>query len=166
MADVQAGRTSERRHDLDALRAFAMLLGIALHGAIPYAPGFPWTIQDSRTSEVFLLLFMIIHGFRMPLFFLISGYFTMMMWRQRGLGALLRQRALRILVPCLLGLVTILPLSHWLGRIATASSDGANQAAPANAAAQSGNKSAAVPAATVAAAVRAGDLSLLQSLLT
>ena len=166
MADVQAGRTSERRHDLDALRAFAMLLGIALHGAIPYAPGFPWTIQDSRTSEVFLLLFMIIHGFRMPLFFLISGYFTMMMWRQRGLGALLRQRALRILVPCLLGLVTILPLSHWLGRIATASGDGANQAAPANAAAQSGNKSAAVPAATVAAAVRAGDLLLLQSLLT
>ena len=27
-----------RRHDLDALRAFAMLLGIALHGALSFMP--------------------------------------------------------------------------------------------------------------------------------
>ena len=160
MTDVQVGRTSERRHDLDALRAFAMLLGIALHAAIPYAPGFPWAIQDSQTSEVFTVLFMIIHGFRMPLFFLISGYFTMMMWRQRGLGALLRQRALRILLPCLLGLVTILPLSHWLGRLAAGpAAAGTGAAGPAE------GKSGVVQAATVASAVRSGDMSQLKSLL-
>jgi len=161
MTEVQLGVQPPRRHDLDALRAFAMLLGIALHGAIPYAPGFPWAIQDSQTSEAFLLLFMIIHGFRMPLFFLISGYFTMMMWRQRGLSALLRQRALRILLPCLLGLVTILPLSHWLGRLAA----GPGAGSVAGAAGQAAGKSGMVQTASVAAAVRAGDLSQLKSLL-
>ena len=159
MTAVQVGGKSERRHDLDAVRAFAMLLGIALHAAIPYAPGFPWTVQDTQTSEVFTLLFMIIHGFRMPLFFLISGYFTMMMWRQRGLGALVRQRALRILLPCLLGLVTILPLSHWLGRLV------AVPAAGGSAAGLSGGKSEAVQTASVAGAVRSGDMSQLKSLL-
>jgi len=161
MSEVQLGVKSERRHDLDALRAFAMLLGIALHAAIPYAPGFPWAIQDSQTNEVFTLLFMIIHGFRMPLFFLISGYFTMMMWRQRGLGALVRQRALRILLPCLLGLVTIVPLSHWLGRLAAGPAAGA----AANAAGPAGGKSGEVQTASVAGAVRAGDMSQLRLLL-
>ena len=33
-----------RRHDLDALRAFAMLLGIALHAA-PSFMDFPWVVQ-------------------------------------------------------------------------------------------------------------------------
>jgi len=106
----------ERRHDLDALRAAAMLLGIALHAAIPYAPFFPWALQDSQTSESFSLLFAVIHGFRMPLFFLISGFFTAMIWRQKGLASLLRQRALRIFVPCLLAGVTILPLMSWITR--------------------------------------------------
>jgi hypothetical protein len=108
--------SAERRHDLDALRAAAMLLGIALHAAIPYAPFFPWAIQDSQTSESFSLLFAVIHGFRMPLFFLISGFFTAMIWRQKGLASLLRQRALRILVPCLLASITILPLMSWITR--------------------------------------------------
>ena len=106
---------NERRHDLDALRAFAMLLGIALHAAIPYAPGFPWALRDSQSSELFALLFMAIHGFRMPLFFLISGFFTVMVWRQKGMRALLRQRFTRILLPCLLGCVTILPAMTWIG---------------------------------------------------
>ena len=32
------GQPVIRRHDLDALRGFAMLLGIGLHAAIPYLP--------------------------------------------------------------------------------------------------------------------------------
>ncbi len=36
-----------RRHHLDALRALAMLLGIALHGALSFVE-FPWVVQDSQ----------------------------------------------------------------------------------------------------------------------
>lgn len=101
-----------RRHDLDALRAFAMLLGIALHAAMSFFPS-PWPVQDSRQSPLYGLAIGLIHGFRMPLFFLVSGCFTMLVYRRRGLAALLRQRAARILLPLLVSLVTVLPLLWW-----------------------------------------------------
>ena len=86
-----------RRHDLDALRAIAMLLGIALHVGLGYVPG--WIITDDadpqvlhKTSDGFQVMFNIIHGFRMPLFFLVSGFFTAMLWRKRGVTSLLKHR--------------------------------------------------------------------------
>jgi peptidoglycan/LPS O-acetylase OafA/YrhL len=100
--------TIPRRPDLDAVRAFAMLLGIALHAALSFAT-IPWIVQDSHRNEVFSLFFYAVHGFRMPVFFLVSGFFTAMLWRKRGLPALLKQRAKRVLLPCMLGLVTIVP---------------------------------------------------------
>ena len=108
-----------RRHDLDALRAFAMSLGIALHGALSFT-GFPWMVQDLRPSGVFVGVFAAIHGFRMPLFILVSGYFTMMLWRSRGMKGLLVQRAWRVLVPCWLGVFTIVPTLDWAGAKAQA----------------------------------------------
>ena len=67
-----------RRHDLDALRAVAMLLGIVLHGLMPFMPGLS-VIRDTQTAEWVWILFLGIHGFRMPLFFLVSGFFTAML---------------------------------------------------------------------------------------
>lgn len=90
-----------------------MLLGIVLHAALSFVP-FPWTVQDSRQHELFGLLFFAIHGFRMPLFFVISGFFTAMLCRQKGLAALLKHRAQRVLLPCALGVLTIVPLLHGL----------------------------------------------------
>ncbi len=104
---------NSRRNDLDALRAFAMLLGIGLHAALAYTPS-PWAVQDTQRSESFGLFFVVVHGFRMPLFFLISGFFTAMLWRQKGLKSLLWHRFQRVLVPCLLGTITVLPLMAWI----------------------------------------------------
>ena len=105
--------SASRRHDLDALRAIAMLLGIALHAALSFSD-VPWIVQDSQKNEVFGLIFLGIHGFRMPLFFLVSGFFTAMLWRKRGLRSLVKHRTKRILLPCLLGLVTIVPAMGWV----------------------------------------------------
>ena len=105
---------ASRRHDLDALRAAAMLLGLAYHAALSFAAGFPWLVQDLSQSRGLYLFQAASHGFRMPLFFLISGFFTAMMWRRRGLRALLGNRLRRILLPCLLGLVTVVPATLWL----------------------------------------------------
>ncbi|QDV82164.1 acyltransferase family protein [Planctomycetes bacterium TBK1r] len=99
-----------RRHDLDALRAVAMLLGIGLHAAISFIPGDGfWAVKDTQTNEFFGLLMASIHGFRMPLFFLISGFFTMMLFRKRGLRSLLGHRFKRIFLPMVLALFTIIP---------------------------------------------------------
>ena len=104
---------SPRRHDLDALRAFAMLLGILLHGAMAFIP-FPWVVQDTQKTPAAGLIMGVIHGFRMPLFFLMSGFFTAMLWQKRGAASMLRQRFLRVFVPCMLGLATLLPAGEWV----------------------------------------------------
>lgn len=106
----------DRRHDLDALRSFAMLLGIALHAALAYI-GAGWVVSDERTSAGLGTLVSAIHGFRMPLFFLLSGFFSAMLWRRRGLRGLISQRARRVLIPLAIGCLTIVPamwgVSSW-----------------------------------------------------
>jgi len=101
-----------RLHDMDALRAFAMLLGIVLHCALSFS-GEPWVVQDLKTNAMFGWINGAIHCFRMPLFMLVSGFFTMMLWRRRGLKALLTQRFQRIVIPLVLGMITVIPALHW-----------------------------------------------------
>ncbi len=107
--------TIPRRHDLDALRAVAMLLGIALHGALAYMPlpAGAWPVQDARSSGAFGIFMALVHGFRMPLFFLVSGFFTAMLWRKRGLKSLLFNRFQRIFIPLFIGMFTIVP-AVWI----------------------------------------------------
>ncbi|MFZ4733515.1 MAG: acyltransferase family protein [Pirellulales bacterium] len=136
----------DRRHDLDALRAFAMLLGIALHAALSFFPS-AWLVQDSRQSPVYGLFVGLVHGFRMPLFFLVSGCFTMLVYRRRGLAPLLRQRTARILLPLLLATVTVLP-ALWAAAL------WAMRPAPV-----------AGPPATLVAAIRADDRAAIERLL-
>lgn len=102
-----------RRHDLDALRASAMLLGIVYHAALSFAAGFGWMVRDiSQSLGAYVFQFWS-HGFRMQLFFMISGFFTAMLWRKRGLRALVWHRFRRIFIPCMLGLVTVVPAITW-----------------------------------------------------
>ncbi len=101
--------TEPRRHDLDALRAFAMGLGLVLHGVLSLVE-LPWPVQDEQKSRGLGAVFFFIHGFRMPVFFLLSGYFTVLLWQRRGLGRLLVNRLQRIVLPLGIGAFTILPL--------------------------------------------------------
>lgn len=102
-----------RRHDLDALRATAMLLGILLHGALAYVTFEFWPIRDDRQNGAFDLFLSVVHGFRMPLFFMLSGFFAAMLWRKRGLPYLMKHRAKRVLLPTLLFLATIIPVMRF-----------------------------------------------------
>ena len=104
-----------RRHELDALRAFAMLLGVVLHAALTFFPEV-WPVQD-RTAGFhgpWEELFFAVHGFRMPVFFLLSGFFTAMLWRRRGLPSLIRHRLRRVALPLALAMVTVGPAMDWV----------------------------------------------------
>ena len=57
---------------------------------------------------------MVIHGLRMPLFVMMSGFFTAMLWRKRGLRSLVQHRFRRVFLPLFLGLFTIVPLMNWI----------------------------------------------------
>ncbi len=93
----------KRYHDLDAVRGFAILLGFVIH------VGF--AIRGSGLEHVEA----VIHGFRMQLFFLVSGFFTVMLWRSRGVKELLQHRAKRLLLPIVVLLPFILPLMMMAG---------------------------------------------------
>jgi hypothetical protein len=107
---VVEGRSasSTRLPHLDALRACAMLLGIVLHAALAYS-GVPWVATDARAPALAGAV-VVIHGFRMELFFLLSGFFSAMLLERRGLRGMVRHRARRIGIPLLLGLGTVVPL--------------------------------------------------------
>jgi len=105
----------QRRTDLDALRSFAMALGIAVHASLAFYQS-PWPVHDTHPSGLLALLVLAIHGFRMPLFFLLSGFFTMLVYQRRGLVSLLQQRFARIAVPLALAMATIGPLDAMLER--------------------------------------------------
>jgi hypothetical protein len=109
-----------RRSDLDALRAVAMLLGIVLHAALSFFPSF-WVVADGRQDDAFGVVVSAIHGFRMPLFFVMSGYFSAMLLQRRGRGALVKHRLRRVFLPLLLGMVTIVPATNWISGVAMSS---------------------------------------------
>lgn len=113
---------NERYHFLDGLRGAAMLLGLVLHGVLSFAGVEGWLAVDVKSApEILMPLMDWIHGFRMPLFFMVSGFFTTMMWRKRGMGGLLKQRLLRIGVPLVVGVIIVFPvmaaLAEWGGEV-------------------------------------------------
>jgi len=88
-----------------------MLLGIGLHGFMSFVPiPLPvWPAQDVNQHNGYLFALHAIHGFRLQLFFLVSGFFTAMMFRHRGLRGLINHRAKRILLPLVVFTILLSP---------------------------------------------------------
>lgn len=105
---------SERLHALDALRAIAMLLGIALHASLAYLPEVfqGWPADDPAGSPLFYVVFMVIHIFRMETFFFMAGFFGCMLLARDGARAFAIHRAKRIVLPLVLGMLTVIPVTH------------------------------------------------------
>lgn len=89
-----------------------MALGVVLHACLSLS-FVPWVITDEVRTVGMTALFAFIHGFRMPLFFLLSGYFAVMLWQRRGARGLISHRVRRVLVPMVVACFTILPLMEW-----------------------------------------------------
>ncbi len=128
-----------------------MLLGIVLHASLSFFPSF-WMVADRRQEPAFGILFAAIHGFRMPLFFVMSGFFSAMLLQRRGRLELVKHRYRRVFLPLLLGMVTIIPLTNAISGLAMSS-------------APSDDRGVATPgggASTLWGAARAGDLDAIE----
>ncbi len=90
---------SNRVHYLDAMRGVLMMLGVLLHSALVFSPQQTWLIHSENTTEVASFLVELIHIFRMPAFFIISGYFALFTIRKYGPDLFMKVRLKRILVP-------------------------------------------------------------------
>ena len=113
-----AAAVAPRFHDLDALRGVAMILGIVLHGALFLLAVEEWPLTDPGATEGvaagYGIMIAAIHGFRMPIFFLLSGFFTALLWQRYGLGTVLGHRLRRVGLPLAIGAVTIVPATTGL----------------------------------------------------
>jgi len=104
--------TSERVHALDAVRAFALLLGVALHAAMSFVPGIGsvgWPIVDNSPSAGVGSLFFVIHTFRMTSFFVVAGFFAHMLYHRQGAKGFWLNRAKRVLAPLVVFWPLVLP---------------------------------------------------------
>ncbi len=93
--------TTPRFHYMDNLRALAMMAGIFYHAALAYSPFMDelWLSADKGNSVLLDGVVWFLHLFRMPLFFLIAGFFAHHMMLKYGVKGFLKNRLLRIALP-------------------------------------------------------------------
>ncbi len=118
-------RAAQRLPAFDYLRVFVIALVVLQHAAMAYCTGGELPHGGSYTNgsapvveagagwSGFNLAVSWTNGFFMPLMFLLSGLFVRASFRRKGLGSYLADRALRLGVPLLVGIVTLVPLAYY-----------------------------------------------------
>ncbi|MCI0756392.1 acyltransferase family protein, partial [Teichococcus vastitatis] len=87
-----------------------MFLGIPYHVARAYSTQEGWIVQSDERSELLSWAAQFTHTFRMPVFFLIAGFFALMLCR-RDAGPWWRSRLVRLGVPLVAAALLINPLT-------------------------------------------------------
>ena len=99
-----------------------MLTGILVHASIPYWSdlgriSFFWPADQSQ-SGILWILFTVIHSWRMPLFFILAGFFAQLFMARRNIWEFLINRIHRIVAPLILFVAItpfLLPIIWWYG---------------------------------------------------
>lgn len=91
-----------------------VLLGIVIHASMLYRANIfneaAFFSDPHSQSPVFNVLSDFIHIFRMPVFFSISGFFTALIYFERGVRQLVANRLHRLVYPFIAGIAIILPI--------------------------------------------------------
>lgn len=96
---------AQREYFLDSIRAWLMLLGIPFHISLIYS-SHSWHVNSAEPSWWLTLFNDFIHAFRMQVFFVISGYFSYMLFLRYPLKKWWKVRVERVGIPML----TAIPL--------------------------------------------------------
>ncbi len=106
---------------MDSLRAVMMVLGVVLHAGQVFDPAAIWLMTNPEASDFYTHLTAFIHRFRMPVFFMVSGFFTLFVLLPKGPKYFALSKLERIGVPILtvalsLNMLQSVFLDHWNGR--------------------------------------------------
>jgi glucan biosynthesis protein C len=108
-----------RRYDLDWLRTAAVFMLIPYHSSRIFDIWEPFYVKNAQTSAALTLIRALLDPWGMPLLFVVAGAASWLALRRRTAAHYLRERALRLLVPFLFGLVVLVPPQAyvaWLGQ--------------------------------------------------
>lgn len=113
---IENNSRTQRYHDLDFVRATAMLLGLLLHVCIFFMPPhkYFWGTGEYFGDVLDLQFLNFIHLFRMQLFFFMAGFFAELVIDRKGLHHFVNDRLKRIVLPFIIGLVLLMPLHRLL----------------------------------------------------
>lgn len=103
--------TPQREYFLDSIRAWLMLLGVPFHVSLIYSAQ-NWSVNSPVSSEWLTLFNEFIHAFRMQVFFVISGYFSYMLYLRYQPQQWLKLRVERVGIP-MLAAVPLLTLPQF-----------------------------------------------------
>ena len=106
----------DRRYDIDWLRVISISFLLIYHIVLMYQPwgfyiGF---IQSPETNESIWIPMALLNVWRIPLLFFVSGMGVCFALRKRDWKELLKDRALRILLPLLFGSFLIVPVHQLI----------------------------------------------------
>jgi len=107
---------SVRRHDLDWLRVFAVVVLLFFHSARPFVK-WEWHIKNETVSGFITNILEFINIWHMPLFFLLSGsaaWFAMSLRPERSFT---KERFKRLFIPLIFGMLVIVPPQVYIERI-------------------------------------------------
>jgi glucan biosynthesis protein C len=91
-----------------------MMLGLVLHTAVAYMRtpiGDLWGYKDAHTHVAFDALAALLHTFRVPVFFVLAGFFGALLYARRGATSMIWNRVQRVLVPLVVGWIILFPVT-------------------------------------------------------
>ena len=91
-----------------------MLLGVVVHSSYVYNTSTNWTIHDAQVSPFFDVIIGFLSMFRMPAFFLISGFFCHMTLTRYGVLRFLKVRLKRIAVPLITTAIIVNGIQNYI----------------------------------------------------
>ncbi|GIJ43646.1 hypothetical protein Val02_05320 [Virgisporangium aliadipatigenens] len=114
MGEPQAPPRTARRPELDAIRLVVVLGLVFFHASLVFDSRDDYYVKNAQTTGVTTFIAGLCVVWAMPALFLISGVGTWHSLRRRGPGGLAVERLLRLGVPLLFAILTILPVPPWL----------------------------------------------------
>lgn len=103
----------DRRYELDWLRALVVLCVICYHVVGIFAAGTTLYLHDGGSALHLDAPSIYFNAWAIPLLFAIAGASSLFSLRQRGVGAYLVARVLRLVVPFLFGTLVLVPIQVY-----------------------------------------------------
>jgi len=91
-----------------------MMLGVILHSSLVFNTYKTWNINSNETTIIATYLIDIIHIFRMPAFFIVSGYFCLLTIKRYGPTKFFKVRIKRIAIPLVVTAITLNSLQIFI----------------------------------------------------
>jgi len=107
---------NERRYDLDWLRVIAFSILILFHTGMMFNT-WGWHIKNNVTSHIPELFMELLHQWRMPLLFVISGAAVSFLLRKIPVRKYVANRMLRLFLPLAFGMFVIIPPQVYYERL-------------------------------------------------